>query len=106
MQFMCLDSAAVIYRPLVTTKPWLLIYFLIFILLGPIALMNIVTAIMVESSLRTASEDQEAKKAWKNMRRKALMPQLRSIFCALDISGNGKLDLEDLLNAPPEMKEA
>jgi len=106
MQLLTLDSVAAIYRPLITTKPWLVIYFVIFILLGPIALMNIVTAIMVESSLRTASEDQEAKKAWKSVRRKILMPKLRSIFFALDTSGDGEVDREELLNAPPDIKEA
>jgi len=106
MQFMTLDSAAQIYRPLIATKPLLFLYFLAFLLLGPIALMNIVTAIMVESSLRTANEDQEAKKAWDNIRRKKLMPKLRSIFLALDTSGDGEVDLSEILNAPPEVREA
>jgi len=106
MQVLTLDSAAAIYRPLIATRPWLIMYFLVFILLGPIALMNIVTAIMVESSLRTANEDKEARKAWKSMKRKSMMPQLRSIFFALDTSGDGEVDLKELLNAPPEIKEA
>ncbi|CAK0885015.1 unnamed protein product [Prorocentrum cordatum] len=106
IQFITLDSVAGIYRPLVATKPWLFIYFLIFLLLGPIALMNIVTAIMVESSLRTASEDQEAKKAWDNIRRKNMMPKLRSLFLALDISGDGEVDLSEIFNAPSEIQEA
>ncbi|CAK0874678.1 unnamed protein product [Prorocentrum cordatum] len=42
MQVLTLDSAAAIYRPLIATRPWLIMYFLVFILLGPIALMNIV----------------------------------------------------------------
>merc|ERR1712228_386719 len=106
MQFMTLDSVAGIYRPLISAKPWLLIYFLVFILLGPIALMNIVTAIMVESSLRTANEDQEAKKAWENIRRKNMMPKLRTMFLTLDTSGDGEVDLQEVLNAPSDIKEA
>ncbi|CAK0852900.1 unnamed protein product [Prorocentrum cordatum] len=130
MQFMTLDSVATIYRPLIFAKPWLLVYFLVFLLLGPIALMNIVTAaatattrghgvvvrtpaaagawprIMVESSLRTANEDQEAKKAWENVRRKNMMPKLRNMFLTLDTSGDGEVDLEEVLNAPTEIKEA
>jgi len=106
MQFMTLDSSAAIYRPLISEKPWLIIYFVVFILLGPIALMNIVTAIMVESSLRTASEDQEAKKAWDTVRRKNMMPKLKNIFLALDTSGDGEVDIEEVFNAPPEIKDA
>jgi len=106
MQFMTLDSVAIIYTPLITTKPWLAIYFVIFLLLGPVALMNIVTAIMVESSLRTANEDQEAKKVWEQMRRKNMMPKLRQMFIDLDTSGDGEVDLEEVMNAPVSLKEA
>jgi len=106
MQFMTLDSVAIIYTPLITTKPWLAIYFVIFLLLGPIALMNIVTAIMVESSLRTANEDQEAKKVWEQMRRKNMMPKLRQMFIDLDTSGDGEVDLDEVMNAPTSLKEA
>ncbi|CAK0898308.1 unnamed protein product [Prorocentrum cordatum] len=108
LQFMTLDSISSVYRPLVETKPWLMTYFLIFILIGPIACMNIViqTAIMVESALRTANEDQEAKKAWDAMRRKTMMPKLRSMFMAMDTSGDGEVELEEVINSPPEIKEA
>jgi hypothetical protein len=105
MQFMMFDSVSVIYRPLVATKPWLLIYFVIFLLLGPVALMNIVTAIMVESSLRTANEDQEAKKVWEQVRRKDMMPKLRQMFIDLDTSGDGEVDLQEVLNAPSHLQE-
>jgi len=75
LQFMTLDSAAQIYRPLINQSPGLSIYFLIFFLLGPIALMNIVTAIMVESSLRQAKEDQEAHKAWEKQKKEGIGAQ-------------------------------
>merc|ERR1712232_236315 len=68
--------------------------------------MNIVTAIMVESSLRTANEDQEAKKAWEGVKRKNMMPKLRHMFMTLDTSGDGEVDLEEVLAAPTEIKEA
>merc|ERR1712194_624846 len=106
MQFMTLDSVAAVYRPLITSNGWLIIYFLVFLLLGPVALMNIVTAIMVESSLRTANEDQEAKKVWEQMRRKNMMPKLRQMFIDLDTSGDGEVDLEEVMNAPVSLKEA
>jgi hypothetical protein len=106
MQFMTLDSVAAVYRPLISSNAWFLLYFLVFLLMGPIALMNIVTAIMVESSLRTANEDQEAKKAWESMRKKNMMPKLKSIFQTLDTSNDGEVDLNELISAPPDIKEA
>merc|ERR1712019_305962 len=99
MQFMTFDSVSIVYKPLITTKPWLVIYFAVFILLGPIALLNIVTAIMVESSLRTANEDQEAKKVWIEVRRKSMLPKLRQMFIEMDTSGDGEVDLQEVLNA-------
>jgi hypothetical protein len=105
MQFMTLDGMAQIYRPLVEGNPWLVFYFLGFFLVGPVALMNIVTAIMVESSLRTANEDTEAKKAWEAMKKKALLPKLKEIFTGLDLNGDDEVDLEELQVAPDNIKE-
>ena len=68
--------------------------------------MNIVTAIMVESALRTANEDQEAKKAWESLKRKQLLPKLRHMFMAMDTSGDGEVQLEEILNSPPKIQEA
>lgn len=105
VQFITLDSMAAIYRPLITNIPALAVYFLTFFLLGPIALMNIVTAIMVESSLRTANDDVEARKAWEAMARKQMMPKLRNVFLALDRDGNGEVDLDEIMDAPEEVQE-
>merc|ERR1712032_1365171 len=105
MQFMSLDSISAIYRPLITEKFPLSLYFLVFFLLGPVAIWNIVTAIMVESSIRTANEDIEAKRTWEIMKRQSMMPKLRSLFMALDTDGNRELDLQEFLAAPDELQE-
>lgn len=105
VQFITFDSVASIYRPLVERRPELMVYFACYFLIGPIALMNIVTAIMVESSLRTANEDQEAKKAWESMKRKRTMPRLAQIFMDLDTNGDGEVDLQELMKAPEEVQD-
>merc|ERR1719346_362592 len=66
--------------------------------------MNLVTAIMVESSLWQAKEDQVAQKAWEAAKKKALMPKLRRMFLEMDKDGSGLLDVEELRGASEEIK--
>ncbi|CAK0861209.1 unnamed protein product [Prorocentrum cordatum] len=54
MQFMMFDSCAIIYKPIITMKPWLIVYFVVYLLVGPIALLSIVNAIHLPSSLPSA----------------------------------------------------
>ena len=51
VQFVTLDSIGSIYAPLVRKDPLLLIFFMLFILIVSIALMNLVTAVIVEGEL-------------------------------------------------------
>merc|ERR1719461_491792 len=96
LQFLTLDDIGKIFRPLIRQRPELSLYFVAFIMLVSIALMNLVTAIMVESSLRQAKEDQVAHKAWENSKKKALMPKLRNMFQEMDKDGSGELDISEL----------
>jgi len=105
MQMMALDSTASIYRPLIEANWLVSVLFLVFFMIGPIALMSIVTAIMVESSLRTANEDLEAKKAWESERRKAMIPKLKALLEMLDTDNSGFVDLAEMLAAPKEIQD-
>mmetsp|Transcript_19752 Transcript_19752/g.56048 ORF Transcript_19752/g.56048 Transcript_19752/m.56048 type:complete len:283 (-) Transcript_19752:44-892(-) len=105
IQCMTLDSVSAVYRPIIGHNPWLCTYFLIFLLIGPIALMNVITAIQVEALFRSAAEDHDAKKAWEKMKRKTMTPKLKSIFSALDADDSGEVDFDELANAPEELKE-
>jgi Ca2+-binding EF-hand superfamily protein len=109
MQMMALDSSAGIYRPLIEANAVLSILFLAFFMIGPIALMSIVTAIMVESSMRTANEDMEAKKTWEKDKmqktRKSIVPKLRTLLETLDTDCSGDVVLDELLMAPKELQD-
>lgn len=64
--FQCftLDSAGEVYRPLITHNPTLIAYFMTVILIMAVSLMNLVTAVMVNSALDQASEDKDVKRAY------------------------------------------
>jgi hypothetical protein len=104
-QFMFLDNMVNVYFPLMLARPELGLYFFTFILLGSVSLMNLVTAIMVESSLRQAKDDQEAQKAWENLKRKEMEPLLMEIFYTLDVDNSKELEIEEILQAPMAIQE-
>jgi len=105
MQMMTLDSSAPIYRPLIEANGFLSVLFLAFYMVGPIALMSIITAVMVESSIRIANMDQEAKQTWETDRKRAMMPKLKKLLSTLDADGSGDVVLEELLGAPRELQD-
>ena len=61
-QFVTLDSIAAVYYPLVVERPWLVMYFGAIVLILSIALMNLVTAVLVEGALESAQHDRAAAK--------------------------------------------
>jgi len=96
VQFVCLDSISTIYRPLIQKAPYLLIYFAGVILVVPIVLMNLVTAIVVNSALDQAAADREAAKYHEEARKARLVKQLKNIFLRLDTDNSGQLSREEL----------
>lgn len=104
LQCFCWDSIATVYRPLVKHKLYLFLYFMGVQLVLAIALMNLVTAIMVEGSLAQADEDKEAKKAYASAKRKKQMERLWDMFNELDEDGSGELTMEEIDHAPPSIR--
>jgi len=104
LQCFCWDSISSVYRPLIRHKLHLFLYFMGVQLVLAIALMNLVTAIMVEGSLAQADEDKEAKKAYASAKRKKQMDRLRDMFLELDEDGSGELTMEEINNAAPTIR--
>jgi len=105
LQVLTLDSIGSIYRPLIKHRFYLFFYFIGVMLLLSIALMNLVTAVMVNSSLDQASEDKDAKKAWEAAKKKKQMEALRLMFIDLDEDESGALTLDEINAAPEAIRE-
>jgi uncharacterized membrane protein len=111
LQVLTLDSIANIYRPLVLEAPsgtqgfFNLVYFLLFIFFVSIALMNLVTAVMVEGALQTATADRQSERAHEESRRRMLLPKLRELFHRLDGDGSGEVTLQEIEDAPVWLKD-
>jgi len=104
LQFVSMDSISGLYFPLIKHDPTLVCFFLPFILIVSISLMNLVTAVIVEGALDQAKQDREASNRYKQYAIKRVQPKLRAMFNAIDENGDNSLTREELLRAPVEIK--
>merc|ERR1712194_648011 len=84
VQFVTLDSIGGIYSPLINREPLLAFFFMSFTLVVAVALMNLVTAVIVEGAIEQAKADKEVQAAYEAQRLQRLLPELREMFNALD----------------------
>eukprot|EP00930_Biecheleria_cincta_P060012 TRINITY_DN45711_c0_g1_i1.p1 TRINITY_DN45711_c0_g1~~TRINITY_DN45711_c0_g1_i1.p1 ORF type:complete len:589 (+),score=70.99 TRINITY_DN45711_c0_g1_i1:57-1823(+) len=95
-EFVTLDNMAEVYIPLILAKPVLSIYFVVIILGISIALMNLVTAVLVEGALSFSNQDQElAKKLWK-AEIMSYYPLIAKAFSDLDKDNSGNITIEEI----------
>jgi hypothetical protein len=105
LQFVVADGVADIYTPVIMKNPLLLLFFVTLIMVVPISLMNLVTAVIVESSFELATQDREVVKAYKNSVVLKMMPKIQKMFEKLDLDGNGVISLQEIEAAPPELAD-
>lgn len=103
--FLWIDGSADVYLPLVHKDKRLLLYFMVFLFMVSVALMNLVTAVIAEKTIEQAEADRELKKAEENEKRKALIAEIKVMFLDLDSDGSGVLTREEIENAPYEVQD-
>jgi len=101
LQFVCLDSVAAIYKPLIEKDMsngtgFLVLYFVMVILIMPIILMNIVTAVIVNRALEQASQDRNAREVFEEQEKKRIVKKLKQIFVRLDQDSSGAVSFEEI----------
>merc|ERR1719195_674986 len=100
-----MDSISSIYFPLIVKDPVLVIFFLPFILIVSVALMNLVTAVIVEGAIEQGKQDREAMARYRQYSFKKLQPHLKDMFMKMDRDGNSRLTRDELLSAPEKIKQ-
>lgn len=98
VQFICLDAIADIYKPLIQLDPYLLTYFMGTILVIGIVLMNLVTAVVVNSALEQAFQDKEMQQAQQVQQKTKLLKELRKLFERMDLDSSGFVSREEILS--------
>jgi len=98
VQFSTLDSVHAIYLPIVRKDPILMTFFLGVILVVSVVLMNLITAVVVNSAMEQAMQDKELMRINEEKHRKKLVKDLRVIFERLDEDGSGEVSEDEIAN--------
>merc|ERR1719487_1490582 len=106
IQFVNLDGIGAIYTPMVRSEPWAGLFFISFMLIVSICLMNLVTAVIVEGSFEQAKSDQIFAKKERQRAMSKLLPVVREIFAQLDKDGSGQVTLEEFAEADETVRLA
>eukprot|EP00811_Abedinium_folium_P003076 NODE_12830_length_1201_cov_4.851024.p1 GENE.NODE_12830_length_1201_cov_4.851024~~NODE_12830_length_1201_cov_4.851024.p1 ORF type:complete len:323 (-),score=111.42 NODE_12830_length_1201_cov_4.851024:233-1129(-) len=102
VQFVTLDSVAGIYGPLIRHQPALVLFFTPLIMLVSIALMNLVTAVLVEGSMELVNTTQEEAKYQRHRELLRLDPIFRNFFRTVDSDQNGTVCLIEMEHIPKD----
>ncbi|OLP94403.1 Voltage-dependent T-type calcium channel subunit alpha-1H [Symbiodinium microadriaticum] len=106
LQFVTLDSVAAIYYPLLVVRPLLIIFFAPILVIVSVGLMNLVTAILVESALESAQQEAEAGRQELKNKIKGALPSLLDIFQTLDTDMSGFITRDELDAVPVDILPA
>jgi len=95
VQVLTLDSFHVFIREIVHFLPWSWVFFYAYVAIACLVLMNLVTAIIVESAMEQSNQDHEQQLRDKITREEVEMRRLRALFEALDQDKSGTLSWEE-----------
>jgi len=88
-----------IVRHVLTQQPAMLVFFLGFIFVAGFGMMNIISAVVVESTLATSLKDADKAQKKREKERQVVFDQLREIFDMADVDGSGTLSVVEVHEA-------
>jgi len=97
VQFVTQDSISGIYFPLILERPALSVYFMALIVFVGLSLMNLLTAMLVETALSNATEDKEMEAFYHRQKEKQLRPVLAKFFQTLDKKGDNAVTAKEMI---------
>jgi Ca2+-binding EF-hand superfamily protein len=105
IQFTTFDNAAPIYARIIQQNWSMMPFFVSFMLVVGIALMNTLTAIIVEGSIEMTKHDKDVQQLLKVEMYKKFLPKLLVLFKELDVDGSGDISHEEIRDAPQHVKD-
>merc|ERR1712032_1758851 len=89
----------------IDAQPWLIMFFVPLIFIVSIALMQLVTAVLVESVLTSKQRDRDMEVAIIRQKAKRLGPLLQELFEGIDSDNSGTITVEEILAVRQELPE-
>lgn len=104
-QIMTLDEWWNILNPLFERASWTVLFFFAYIVVSALALMNLVTAVVVDTSVRKTREQnaQEIESQMWEQRVNWMVEDIREVFAKFDADGSGYLDMEEFTDSAMEV---
>lgn len=84
-----------VVKPITRFIPWAWVYFFSYLAVGVLVLMNLVTAILVETALSTSKSDEESQLQAKEKVKSTEIKKLNQLFVLMDVDGDGTLSWEE-----------
>lgn len=93
------DSWTFVARPLMENSSFVAPFFLAFVLVVPLALLNLVTAVIVNNAFQNAEKDDEMRAKMAAEKTTKEIASLRQLFIDIDTDGSGMLDHDEYVQA-------
>eukprot|EP00746_Dinoflagellata_sp_MGD_P149440 gnl/MRDRNA2_/MRDRNA2_81461_c0_seq1.p1 gnl/MRDRNA2_/MRDRNA2_81461_c0~~gnl/MRDRNA2_/MRDRNA2_81461_c0_seq1.p1 ORF type:complete len:835 (+),score=123.77 gnl/MRDRNA2_/MRDRNA2_81461_c0_seq1:104-2608(+) len=104
-QIATLDEWHAILEPLFANGAWTYVFFIFYIAIAALALMNLVTAVVVDTSVRRTREENHAElqKQIFEQRVNSLVTDLQDLFESCDTDGSGMMEIEEFIQGAAEV---
>jgi len=94
--------ASAIARPVISVTPAMWIFFTLYVAVGMLVLLNLITAVIVDNAMAISKQDEENMLAELNEQKKQEFDKLQSMFKMLDSDGSGEIDADEFNKAYEE----
>jgi len=105
VQFITFDNVVYIYKPMIEADWTLTLLFGFMLLVFGMVLMNLVTAVIVNSALEQAMKDKDTVAALEEEKKRVMMKKLKRVFLRLDKDGSGEVSREEVTSIDDHDRE-
>lgn len=91
-------------QPIMEEMPAMGIFFILFLCCTSFSVLNVFTAMIVESTMGNARELKSEVASYQHLKRMKHVCKLKQIFANMDVNGDGELEIHELRNALEDVK--